>query len=346
VIAVYFFISGIVLIKSSAVIMGESLAEAIVLLIRDTTSGVFAGWIGTALIQSSGAFDSIVVAFTSSGAMPLSLAVATIIGAEIGTTVTPFLISVLSQIRKKSRLTASFNVTLSHVLYNLSTLMLFYPAELFTGVFTGIAERGSDVFMRAVWLKTVPNVIHIATPWIDPLLEVIPPWFGIVLGIISLVGALYGLENYMTALFSMPMSWNLIRATFTKPFRAFLAGFIFTVLVPSTTVMVSLLVPLAGSGVILAEYHILPYILGANIGTVFDVMIAALATGDPVCLGVWLVHLSINLIGAMVFLPLLKPFSSLVRWSAVKIAGSRRLTLAVAVVFHAVPLLVMLRYIV
>jgi len=34
--AIYVFISGIVLIKSSAVIMAESLAETIVLLMRDT----------------------------------------------------------------------------------------------------------------------------------------------------------------------------------------------------------------------------------------------------------------------------------------------------------------------
>jgi hypothetical protein len=37
-IALYFFVSGIVVIKKSAVIMGEALAEKLVLLIRDTTS--------------------------------------------------------------------------------------------------------------------------------------------------------------------------------------------------------------------------------------------------------------------------------------------------------------------
>ncbi|UCH56676.1 MAG: Na/Pi cotransporter family protein [Candidatus Bathyarchaeota archaeon] len=346
VLAVYIFISGIVLIKSSAVIMGEYLAETIILLIKDTTSGVFAGWIGTARLHSSGAFDSIVVAFTSSGVLPISLAVATIIGAEIGTTNTPFLVSVLGHIRKKSRLTASFNVTLSHVLYNLFTLLIFYPAELLTGVFSKIAQQGSSIFVRATWLKAVPDLIDVATPWIDPLLKLIPPWTGLVIGSAALIIALIGLENNMTAIFSIPTSWNLIRATFTKPLRAFVAGFLFTILVPSTTVMISLLVPLAGSGVILADYYILPYILGANIGTVFDVMIAALATGDPVSLGVWLVHLTINLTGALIFLPLLKPFSSLVRWSAERIAESRRLTLVVTIIFHAIPVLVILGYVI
>ena len=343
--AIYFFVSGIVVIKSAAVILGESLAEKIVLLIRDTTSGVFAGWLGTAILQSSGAFDSIVVCFTSSGVLPLTLAVATIIGAEIGTTVTPFLISALGHVRKGKRLTASFSVTVSHVMYNLFTLLLFYPAELFSGVFTKIAMQGSSIFLSVPWLQAFPDIIDVATPWVDALVESLPPWVGLVLGGLMLIVALIGLERYMTAIFSMPRSWNLIRATFTKPYRAFMAGFLFTVLVPSTSVMVSLLVPLAGSGVIRADYYILPYILGANIGTVFDVMIAALATGDPASLGVWLVHLAINVTGAIIFMPLLAPFSRMVRWISERLAASSRLTLAIAVVFYAVPVLILVAYV-
>ena len=344
ILAIYFFVSGIVVIKTSAVIMGESLAEKIVLLISDTTSGVFAGWIGTALIQSSGAFDSIVITFTSSGVMPLTLAVATIIGAEIGTAVTPFLVSVLGHLRGGKRLSASYNVTMSHVLYNLFTLLLFYPAELFFGFFSNIAVRGRNIFINAPWLSAFPDIIDLATPWVDLLFEFIPAWLGLIIGGVMLIGALMALEKYMTAIFSMPRSWNLIRATFAKPRRAFLAGFLFTILVPSTSVMVSILVPLASSGAILADYYILPYILGANIGTVFDVMIAALATGDSISLGVWLVHLSINLIGAIIFMPLLKPFSMLVRWTAELIASSPRMTLAIAVLFYALPILVLFGY--
>ncbi len=345
IIAIYFFISGIVLIKCSAVIMGESLAEKLVLLIKDTTSGVFAGWLSTALLHSSGAFDSIVVALTSSGVMPMPLAVASIIGAEFGTSVTPFLVSVLGHIRKRERLSVSFTITMSHVIYNLLTLMLFYPTELFFGLFTNIAWKGSSIFLKATFLKTVPDLIELITPWIKPLLIYIPAWSGLVIGAGMLVAALAGVERYMTATFSMPRSWNLLRATFKNPYRAFLAGFIFTIFVPSTTVMVSLLIPLAESGAILADYYILPYILGANIGTVFDVMIAAIATGNPISLGLWLVHLSINIIGAVIFFPLLKPFSVIVRRSAELIAASPKLTLIIVLILHGLPLIILFTYI-
>jgi len=344
IISIYFFVSAIILIKSSAKIMGVALAEKIVLLIRDTTSAVFAGWIATALLHSSGAFDSIVVAFTASGVMPLNLAVASIIGAEIGTTVTPFLLSVIERMKGDHESEASFNVTMSHVLYNLVTLAIFYPLEMFFGVFTNIAEQGSNIFVKLPWLNAVPDILDVVTPWVDPLLDHIPPWAGIVLGALILILALGAVEKYMTAIFSMPRSWNLIRSTFTRPKRAFIAGFLFTVLVPSTTVMVSLLVPLATSGVIRADYYILPYILGANIGTVFDVMIAALATGDPISLGVWLVHLSINLLGAVIFMPLLKPFSYFTRKIARFVSSSPKVTLIITAVFHIIPAAIILYY--
>lgn len=344
IISIYFFVSAIVLIKESTEIMSVTLAEKIVLLVRDTTSAVFAGWIATALIHSSGAFDSIIVAFTSSGVMPLNLAVAAIIGAEIGTTVTPFLISVVERMKGAREYEASFNVTISHVLYNLCTLAIFYPLELFLGVFTNVATQGSKIFVRLPWLKRVPDILDIVTPWVDPLLKQIPAWVGIIMGGITLILALGAVEKYMTSIFSMPRSWNLIRSTFMRPKRAFLAGFIFTIFVPSTTVMVSLLVPLASSGVIRADYYILPYILGANIGTVFDVMIAALATGEPISLGVWLVHLSINVAGAIIFMPLLKPFSFYSRKVARFISSSPKVTLILTAVFHVIPAAIMLYY--
>jgi sodium-dependent phosphate cotransporter len=344
ILSIYFFISAIVLVKNSAKVVGVALAETIVLIIRDTTSAVFAGWISTAMLHSSGAFDSIICAFTSSGVMPLNLAVATIIGAEIGTTVTPFLISVLERLKGKGESRAAFNVTMSHVLYNLFTLAIFYPLELFFGTFSKIAEWGSHQFVKITWLNAVPDLLDTITPWVKPMLGYIGPRAGLVGGGVLLLVALGAVEKYMTAIFSMPRSWNLIRSTFTRPKRAFLAGFIFTLLVPSTTVMVSLLIPLATSGVIKAEYYILPYILGANIGTVFDVMIAAMATGDPIALGVWLVHLTINVAGAILFMPILNPFAALTTRVADYVSKDPKTTLIITALFHIIPASIILYY--
>jgi len=342
-VALYFFLSSIVLIKSSASLFGKSLAEQLVYLVHDTTSGVFTGWICTALLHSSGAFDSIIVAFTSAGILPLRLSVATIIGAELGTTVTPQLIAILGYIRKRGdEFKLSFRVSQMHLWYNLFTLMIMYPLELFFGLFTSIALGGSYLFSGIRGLAVIPSFLDMIAPWIPILLDHIPPWVGIIGGAVLLISSLMLAEQSMTATFSMPRSWNLIKATFAKPLRSFLAGFVFTIFVPSTTVMVSLLVPLAASGVIGADYHILPYIIGANIGTVFDVMMAAFATGDPVALGVWIVHLSINVFSAAIFLPLLKPLGAFIRMSSDYLTSHRIRAIIFIIVIHVIPLLILL----
>src|SRR3972149_1268193 len=123
---------------------------------------------------------------------------------------------------------ATLNVAITHGLYNLGTLAIFYPLELLFGTLTNVANRGSTMFVDASWLSFVPNPLDAATPWIPVLLAYIPAWCGLIGGAAMLLLALAGVERYMTEIFNMPRSWNLIRVTFSKPLKAFAAGFLFT----------------------------------------------------------------------------------------------------------------------
>ena len=49
----YFFVAAIVLIKESIVLVGLGEVENLVSSVNNTLTGVFAGWFGTALLQSS-----------------------------------------------------------------------------------------------------------------------------------------------------------------------------------------------------------------------------------------------------------------------------------------------------
>jgi len=55
-------------------------------------------------------------------------------------------------------------------------------------------------------------------------------------------------------------------------------------------------------------------------------------------------HMSINVIGALIFMLLLKPFSQIVRRIADTIAASPRLTIAVTVIFHLIPASIIIYY--
>jgi sodium-dependent phosphate cotransporter len=341
--SIYFFISSIVLIKESVSSMGQGALRFLINLISDTTTGVLVGWFGTALIQSSGAFDSITVTLVSAGVLPMTVGVAIIIGAELGTTVTTQLVSILGYLsRDKEVFKLSFGVAMTHYWYNLVTLLIFFPIELSSGLLTRVALEGTRFFGRIPGITEVPSIFDLITPWIDALLSFIPAWSGMIIGCAILMFSLRESEKHMSAVFATEVSQNLLQSTFGDPIKSFLAGLVFTILVPSTSVMVSLLVPLTATKLIRADQHILPYILGANIGTVFDVMVAALVTGDPAAIGVWLVHLTINIIGALLFLPVMKPFIRFVQKANDFLTGSRNRTILFFSLFNGSPLALLL----
>ena len=343
VLSLYFFIASIVFIKESIVLIGSDQVQNFMGLVDDTISGVFAGWVGTAAIQSSGAFDSIIIAFVSVGAMPVSIAVATIIGAEVGTTVTTQLVSVVGYFRQdRDRFRTAFQVAMLHYWYNFSTFIIFFFVEFFFGTFTTIAQVGSSFFSKIPVLMEIPSIFALITPWVDFVLEHIPAWLGFIVGCLLLLLSLKNCEKFLSAAFAGEVSSSLIKSTFGSAPKAFLAGLIFTILVPSTSVMISMLIPLVTTGVIDRKYYILPYILGANIGTVFDVMLAALATGNPAAIGVWIVHLTINIIGALIFLPIIRPFSTSVQSLNDFLTFSKKRTIIFLFITNSIPIIILI----
>jgi len=79
-------------------------------------------------------------------------------------------------------------------------------------------------------------------------------------------------------------------------------GIVITVLVQSSSITTSLLVPMFGAGVLTLEAGF-PIMLGANIGTTVTALLASTATNLP-GLQIALVHLLFNLVGTLLFFPI------------------------------------------
>jgi len=95
---------------------------------------------------------------------------------------------------------------------------------------------------------------------------------------------------------------------------ALLLGLVLTAIVQSSSITTSIMVPLAGAGIV-NIYQIFPYTVGANIGTTVTTLLAAMATGSPAALVVALSHFTFNVLGMILILPL-KP----IRMIPIKIA--------------------------
>jgi Na+/phosphate symporter len=75
-----------------------------------------------------------------------------------------------------------------------------------------------------------------------------------------------------------------------RPEIMFLMGLVITLLTMSVSISVGILVPLSARGYMRRE-NIIPYILGANISTLVDTLVAAALLGDPRAVTVVVTHM-------------------------------------------------------
>jgi sodium-dependent phosphate cotransporter len=124
-----------------------------------------------------------------------------------------------------------------------------------------------------------------------------------------------------------------------------LIGVVVTVMVQSSSITTSLLVPLAGAGLITLR-QAFPITIGANIGTTVTAALAALAvTGPNARWGVTiaLVHLLFNLSATVLIYPVERirniPLTAARRLADVAVRSRKYALLYVVVLFYGLPLL-------
>jgi len=292
--------------------------------------GLLLGVLTTSIIQSSSTTTTIVVAFTASGTISLTSAVPIVMGANIGTTITNTLVS-LTHIGRRQEFQRALAAGTVHDFFNILAVCVLFPIEVATGFIQNAAGRVQHAIVGADFGE-VSGLKDLINPLVNGLLEWLGPIMSLVLSLILLIVSLTLMVKIMRAIFINKMAKVLDRFLFKNAFTAFVVGAVFTVMVQSSSVTTSLVVPLVGAG-ILTLRQIFPYTLGANIGTTITAFLAALAiaaTADPgmastagLGLTVALVHLLFNVFGIVI----IYPFRAVPIWFATQlgifVTGSR-----------------------
>jgi sodium-dependent phosphate cotransporter len=131
-------------------------------------------------------------------------------------------------------------------------------------------------------------------------------WAGSIIAVLAMVllfAALWLLVKMLRSLMQGRLSGMFNKALFRNPATAFVVGIVMTATVQSSSVTISMIVPLVGTE-ILQLAQVFPYLLGANIGTTVTAMLAALSTGSPQAIACACGHLLFNSYGTIVFWPL------------------------------------------
>ncbi len=290
---------------------GAEGAERIFAFAGNPLVGVLLGTLATALVQSSSTVTSVIVGLVAGG-VPIELAVPMIMGANMGTTITNTIVS-LGSLREKAAFNRAFQAATVHDFFNLYSILIFLPIELLfhpleraAGMAAGWLSGDGDASVGDLnFLGAVTKPVSSA---ITGAFEALPDPAGAILAIAAGIGLVILSVIYLGKILRTVMMGSaksvVDRAIGRGPAAGVASGTLVTVLVQSSSTTTSLVVPLAGAGV-LTTRQIYPFTLGANIGTCITALLAATAISGPyeiVALQIALVHLFYNVAGVLVFL--------------------------------------------
>jgi solute carrier family 34 (sodium-dependent phosphate cotransporter) len=319
-------------------LLGKDFAESLIIFTANPLVGLFIGILATSLVQSSSATTSIIVGLTAAGSLTVGNAVPMIMGANIGTSITNTLVS-LGHIKNKEEFKRAFEVATVHDFFNFIVVLFLFPLEL---LFHPLEKSATFItqFLLGSQAVTFSNPLNvIITPSSQGLIAFLQnPLFILAVALPLLFLSLHYFVKLVKPLAESNFKHSLDKHVFSKPFRTFLFGIGLTVLVQSSSVSTSLIVPLAGVGMF-GLHRIFPYILGANIGTTITALLASLAVGTTTGITVALAHFFFNTFGSVIVYPLKKFPLYLSQNLSHLVLRSRMYPLAyIATVFYLIPL--------
>jgi phosphate:Na+ symporter len=240
---------------------GEKMQRTLNFMTGNRVIAVVTGTVVTMLVQSSSAVSVMVVSFVNAGLLSLTQSIGVIMGANIGTTVTAWIVSLVG-----------FEIQISN---------LALPA-VGIGFFLSVSKWKyrslGEVFMG----------------------------FGFIfLGLQFLTDALPQISAE-----SLGFIQNLSSFGFASIILALLLSVGVTLLMHSSAAMITLIITLAYGGVVNFEISA-TMILGANIGTTIDAIMAAIGA-KTAAKRTALVHVLFNVVGSLIALVFLRPLLFLV----------------------------------
>ena len=304
VLVLYAFLVSIGLMGGAFKLFGKDLAKQLIEMTSNPLVGLVAGILATTLVQSSSTTTSIVVSMVAAGGLSIQGAIPVVMGANVGTSVTNTLVS-MGHITRKEEFKRALAGATVHDFFNLLAVIILLPLEIATGYLQTVAEVVAGAFQGVGGMKFANPLKMIVKPAVELLLDVMGknPTLALIVALLLMFLSLKFLVDLARGLVIKRSERFLHRYLFGAPMVAMLFGMMMTVMVQSSSITTSLIVPLIGAGILTLE-QVFPFTLGSNIGTTVTAMLASLSTGNIAAVVVAFAHLFFNLSGIVLIYPI------------------------------------------
>lgn len=331
--SLFLFILAIMLMKEGA--------RSLVPLVRDRfaisspANSLGFGWLFAYIIMSGSPVAAAALTFFDAGVIDKLDAFAMITGSRLGASFIVLFIGFIYVLRGRDRATS-----LSMGLLSLTVTGSTYLVGLIIGA--GILQTGVlDRFqLQSGWLLN--SVIDfIFDPIVNFFASFLPGWslFVIGLGIIMMSFNLF--DRCLPQMTVKESQVGRVSRLVYRPWVMFVFGAAITLISMSVSVSLSILVPLSNRGFIRRE-NVVPYIMGANITTFVDTLLAAVLLGNPPAFTVVFVEMfSITLVSVVILATFYRRYERAVLVFVARItANNRNMALFMVTIFIA-PIILM-----
>lgn len=333
-VSLYLFMLAITLMKE-----GARAVAPLVRTLLDVTSAANAlgfGWLFAYTIMSGSPVAAAALTFFDAGVVDRLGAFAMITGSRLGASFIVLLIGFLYVLRGRDRAT-SLGMGLLSLTVTATTYLpgLFLGAAiLHTGALDGL-QLHSGALLRSIVDRVVEPVAGVAV-------ALLPQWgvFLVGLGVIWFSFNLFDKCLPQMTLKESQLGW-MSRLVY-RPWVMFGLGALITTISMSVSLSLAILVPLSARGFVRRE-NVIPYIMGANITTFVDTLLAAVLLNNPPAFTIVLVEMfSITVVSMVILATIYRRYEwgmlSFVSWVT---ARNRNLALFMAAIF-VVPIVLML----
>ncbi|MFC7228597.1 sodium:phosphate symporter [Salinirubellus salinus] len=245
------------------------------------------GWLGASVLANGSVVAALAVSLFAAEIVTAPELFLLVAGSRLGAASVVVLVGVLDFLQKERySLPEAVEVglltfLLTHSVYLPATLVGYLALPL-VGTPAQATTGGSTATLRPLSL-------------FEPAANLLTAWLGPGLAVVLAVGVLFGSLRLFDRLLASVETATL-RARLFRHFRStrlsFLAGLLVTVVTTSVAFSLGVVVPLYNRGYVERE-ELVPYVLGANLGTLFDTLAVAVLLDSPAGVAVVLVLLGV-----------------------------------------------------
>ena len=333
-ISVFIFIFSLMVMKTGAGPLAPWIRSS--LSVDSPASALGFGWLSANIALSGSPVAATALTFLDAGVLSVAETFAMIAGSRLGAAMLVLVVGFIYVLRGKQR-----DLSLNVGLLSLLVTQTIYPPVLALG-FLIISNGWLHSWQVTATHEAQSPFQLFFDPAINGLHSILPEWAMLPLGFFLVLFSLWLFDRTIPSIQLKESGAGMVQHLLYRPVVTFLIGAVITVITMSVSVSLGLLVPLSIRGYVRRE-NLIPYILGANITTFIDTLIAAVLLANPTAVTLVLIQMvSVGIVSLVILVTSYRFYQHFVEQVAELIGRSRRNLVAYVTVIIVVPFLLVI----